>query len=381
MSNPFSPLSPFLHSPRFTLHAPLIGFCPMLDRIRPNNKIPSQRREPPAETRLTQGEIFRGRVIGRDGGDVLVSFRGRQFPAQIDSRVREGEEYRFQVKSWGDRVILRVLHEAGAAGPAGTGRSRQGERLAGLLKDLSSFQPPKDLSPETHRLIRNLGELLPSLIYREPKGDPSLWLSRYFAASGFFWESKVARYLLGGGKGPWRSVLGDDLKGMLLELRRSIREESRGEPTLAAFSKKVEEAVRLIEGQQVGNLSLRGEEGGWFCFIPAQSEEGLVQADLFCTRKRGSKEIRFALYLEFTSLGPLEVAASILDSSLTVHFRAADEERACLITESFPLLDAGLKELGITTRSMRCTVQGEASREPGSPESGEGPGYSLDLVI
>ena len=99
----------------------------MLDRIRPNNKIPSERTEPRVEARLSRGEIFRGRVIGRQsGGDVLVSFRGRQFPAQVDTRVREGEEYRFQVKSSGNRVILTVLQEAKNPGPAGTGRGRNG---------------------------------------------------------------------------------------------------------------------------------------------------------------------------------------------------------------------------------------------------------------
>jgi hypothetical protein len=354
----------------------------MLERIRLTDKTSAQRREPPAELRLSRGEIFRGRVIGRqDGGDVLVSFRGRQFAAHVETRVLEGEEYRFQVKSSDNRVLLRVLQEANTSGSAATGRGRHGERLAGLLKDLSTFQPGGDLSPRTHQLIRNLSGLLPSLIYTGPKEDPSLWLSRYFDLSGFFWERKVARYLQSGGKAPWKTVIGDDLKGMLLELRRSLGEESRGESALEAFSQKVDETVRLIEGQQVGNLSLRGEEGGWFCFIPAQPEEGLVQADLFCVPKRGSKEIRFALYLEFTSLGPLEVAASILDSSLTIQFRAADEERARLITEGLPLLEAGLKELGLTTRSMRCTVLGDASQERESAESTECPGNSLDLVI
>ncbi|MEW6669187.1 MAG: flagellar hook-length control protein FliK [Thermodesulfobacteriota bacterium] len=367
--------------PSFCLLTPVF-FRPMLERIQPTEKTSPQRRDPQAELRLSKGEIIRGRVIGRQGGgDVIVSFRGRPFAAQVETRVREGEEYPFQVKSSGNRVILKVLEEPKIPGPAGTACSRHGQRLAALLRDLSTFQPPGDLSARSHHLVRNLGELLPSLIYTGPGEDPGIWLSRFFEVSGSFWEHKVAKYLLGRGKGSWRTVIGEDLKGMLLELRQSRRAEGRAEPRLEAFSQKVEEAVRLIEGQQLENLSLRGDEGGWFCFIPTQAEEGLVQADLYCVRKRGSKEIRFALYLEFTLLGPLEVAASILESSLTVQFRAADEERARLIEQGLPLLEAGLRELGITTRSMRCTVLGDASPETGSTESVEGPEVSLDVVI
>lgn len=312
---------------------------------------------------------------------MLVSFRGRTLAARVDARVQSGEEYRFQVKSSGNRVLLGVLQEAGKYEPALTGRSHQGERLADLLRDLASFRPPHDLGPRTNALLQQLERLLPALIYSGPSEDRGNWLSRYFAASGLFWEGKVAKYLLAGGKGPWKTVIGDDLKGTMLELRGALREESRGETTLEGLSQKVEETLRLVEAQQAGNLSVPGEEGGWFCFIPAYPEEGLVQADLFCTRKGGSKEVRFALHLEFTSLGTVEVSASVLESSLAVHFQAADEEKARWITDSLPLLEEALMGMGIGTRSMRCTVQGEASQGPGPFEAGEGSAASLDVVI
>jgi hypothetical protein len=223
--------------------------------------------------------------------------------------------------------------------------------------------------------------MLPALIYPGPREGSGAWFSRLFEASGLFWESKVAKYLLSGGKGPWKAVIGDDLKGMLLELRSALREENRGEPTLEGLGQKVEETLRLVETQQTGNLSLPGEEGGWFCFIPAYPEEGLVQADLVCARKKGSKELRFALHLEFSSLGAVDVSASVLGSSLAVHFRAADEEKARWITDSLPLLEEGLREMGIGTRSMCCTVLGEASQGPEPFALDDGSASSLDLVI
>jgi hypothetical protein len=312
---------------------------------------------------------------------MLVSFRGRALAAQVDARVQSGEEYRFQVKSSGNRVVLGVLQEAGKREPALTGRSNQGENLAVLLRDLAAFRPPHDLGPRANHLLQHLERLTPALIYSGPGEVPGNWFSRFFASSGLFWEGKVAKYLLAGGKGPWKNVPGDDLKGALLELRGALREESPGDPTLEGLRQKVDETLRLVEVQQAGNLSVPGEEGGWFCFIPAYPEEGLVQADLFCTRKGGSKEVRFALHLEFTSLGAVDVSASVLDSSLAVHFQAADEARARWITDSLPLLEEALKEMGIGTRSMRCTVQGEASEGPGPFEAGEGSAASLDVVI
>jgi hypothetical protein len=351
----------------------------MIPRIRSTLNAPSPRLLSPRQVRLEKGETFRGRIVRRYGDNqVQVAYRGSSFQAVTDLKVREGEEYTFRVKSTGERISLVVEKGVRTVIPLPADR---GERMAAVLSSVASSLSFKSVSPETRQLLRNLTQALPSLIYHDRQGDPSLWLSRYFSISGLFWESKVARALTKGDRAEWKSTLGHDLKGMLLDLQKALDREDRGQEEIGSLCRKVDEAIRLIEECQVENLFSLAEEGGWFIYLPGSAEEGFKKAELFVRRTKQGREIHLSMSLEFTALGQVDVVASLAAPFITVQFLLEDGERADLLEQSLALLEAALKGVGLTPGPLMCRVREAETSDGGASAEEAATDRLINLVI
>ena len=340
----------------------------------------------PRESRFKEGEVFKGTVI-RDygGGEVLVVSRGKQFRAHTELNLREGEDHCFQVKTVGRRIELTVLGDARtrvltpahllAAGRAGR------EKLFHILTELSTGHALKGLHPETRLALKNCTQFLPSIITHDPKGDQGQWISRYFLGNGLFWENKVARFLMTGKGGPWKSLSSMDLKGSLLALNNNLMVEERDHPEVASLSHKVREAISLIEQDQFMNLSLVREDGGLFLFVPGYAEDGFKQGELYVKGGKGSKGVSVSMHLEFTWLGRVDVAVTLVESLVTVQILLEDEERAGLVTANLPALEAGLKDTGLALGSLGCRVRESRARDEMPLLEEDIAGHSIDVVI
>jgi hypothetical protein len=328
-----------------------------------------------------QGDVFRGEIVRKFAhGEVLVRSGGKSFRAVTDQNVKQGEQCDFRVRSAAGKHSPAVLENLPKTGPMlhpGKGM----ERITALVSELSSAISLKNLSPKTSAVLRSLSNALPALVYRGPAGDPVSWLSRFVADGGLFWEGKTARCLKQGIRSNWKLRLGSDLKGMLLDLQRTLKSEKQESPQIESTCKKVDEALDLIQKIQLENRDLLRVEGCWFVFVPGGSDEGFQGAELYARRSMEEKEIRFSMLLDFTFLGPVEVTASVLDSAISVRFEVSDEEKAEFVRSNLGLLQEALNEKGLMPARVFCEVHETASKDGGGQAEAVQPGDSVDLVI
>lgn len=356
----------------------------MITRIR-SQENPSSPGSPktPAKGVLNfkKGDVIRGEIVRDYGkGSVLVRSGGAAFRAFTKVSVREGEQYDFRVKVAARKNSPAILERA--AKSASMPKTNKGvERIAAILSEVTSALSAKDLSPKTSAILMNLAHAVPANVYNGPAGDRVSWLLRFIADGGLFWESKVARSLLHGVRSDWKSKLRNDLKGMLLDLRKSLQSEREDRPEIDSAGKKVDEALDLIQEIQLENRDLLREEGYWVLFVPGRPEQGFNGAELYVRRNMKEKEIRFSMLLDFTHLGPIEITASILNSTITIRFEVADEQKAESVRMGLPVLEESLRDKGLVPGQLVCVV--------GAIESGQGeadpqkvrPADSINLVI
>jgi len=349
-------------------------------------KNPIQKIPFPAELKLQPGEIFKGTVIQKyPGGGVLVAFKGKEFPAFTELNLTEGQKHHFQVKSTGQRIELKVL-DGGVIklrSPLHIWASSRTARdqLAGILKELAGARNLKGLSPEATAAFKSLSQLLPALVYSEPGGDDARWFSRFLLGSGLFWENKVARHLLGEKNKSWKKVLATDLKGILLSLNKSMKAEGHDQPHLESLVLKIKQAIDLIEQNQFLNLSSIREGAGFFFFVPGLADEGFKKAEVFVKNDEKENGLHLTLFLEFTRLGQMEVAVSVVESVISVKILVQDDETAKFITENLPLLEAGLQDEGMTIGTIFCDIKEKQGFEMTPFSDGKIPTPSIHLVI
>lgn len=337
------------------------------------------RNQPQENAAFKRGEVFRGQVVRDLGkGEVLIQSKGNAFRAFTEMGVKEGEQYDFRVTIPAGKNSLPIL----AASPTrvvARAADQRPESIAGLLSHLALASRSSGLGPRTAGILRNLSQSIPAFIYRDQGGDPSAWMSRFLAEGGLFWEGKVARYLMQGGRGNWRGRLGNDLKGILLDLKKSLSSESRDQPEIQSISRKVDEALDFIQKTQLENREFL-REGICSFFVPGRAEEGFEKAEIYIRRYKKDKETRFSMSLNFSVLGIVEVTASILEPEISARFDVTDENKAELIRENLPLLEGALKEKGLIPGRMVCHAVGTAPEDETLPWCGPHTD-SINLVI
>ena len=129
------------------------------------------------------------------------------------------------------------------------------DQLVGILEKLSHAPTLKDLPESSKQALQRLAQLTPSLIFNNKIADPQAWISRFLTGSGLFWENKVVRYLRGNRASSWKTIQANDLKGTLLFLLRTCQSEKSGKAALNEIIADIEQALYLIEEDQVLNLS------------------------------------------------------------------------------------------------------------------------------
>ena len=358
----------------------------MINRIASlENNVPKAAQ--PRGPQFREGEIFKGTVIRNyGGGEVLVVSNGNRFRARTEINLKEGEDYRFQVKTAGNRIDLSVAGN-GRTRPAKLTFLREGgragrERLTHVLKELSAGHSIKGLSSETRLSLQGLDQFLPATIYTDAKGDNAPYIYRYFLGNGLFWESKVVRFLTSGKGGPWKTLSSTDLKGNLLALKNRLKMEEEDNPQTVSLSHKVGEAISLIEEEQLLNLSLQTEEGGLVLFLPGCPEDGFKEGELYVKGIKGSEEVSsVSMHLDFTWLGRVDMVVTMLESFVTVQLLLEDDEKTGIVTANLPALEAGLKAAGLASASMGCrTRETEGENKAPSPEDSP-QGRSVNMVI
>ena len=330
------------------------------------------------ELNLKAGDIFKGTVLQKfPQGEVFISAQGQQFRAYTGLNLNEKGEHHFQVRSLGTTIELKVLDGviSKSASPLqlwASGRVTR-DQLSNILQTLSGTHTLKGLTPSSREALRGLSQLTPSIIFGDQGADTKMWVSRFLAGSGLFWESKVVRCLLGDKTTTWKALMSRDLKGTLLSLLKTLQAEKQDGEQLKKIVADVEQAIHLIEEDQILNLSSMREGLGWFWLIPGCLEDGFKKAELFIKEKKADDEIHFSMLIEFTHLGRMDLDVSIIKSVLTMKILAEDEQKARFITENLPLLEQALQGVGLSTGTIICDIKEEQDKATGPFALAEGP--------
>lgn len=320
------------------------------------------------------GETFKGMVMRRlSGGGVLVAAQGRQFRAHTALNLQEGSQHHFQVKSLGSKVELKVMDgeikrtHYFAGGLTNVRAARK--KLVEILAELTSERNLNVLPFEAKGARGALTRLLPAIVYSGPEKDAGQSIMRCIFGSGIFWESKVARCLLGDKKETWHRLMAEDLKGLLLSLKKTLAGQEGGDAGLSPLAQKIEEALLIIEQEQFLNLSAIRDEAGWFMFLPGLHDDGFLDAEVFVEKNSDRGAIRFFMVMGFTHLGRMEVTVTIDHHIVDVKMLMEDEKKVSLVTEQLAHLEEALEKGGLRAGRMVCDVcLMEAPNRGSSPE-------------
>lgn len=317
---------------------------------------------------LKNGDIIRATVIRKlPEGVLLLSANGKQINLQTAGLdLPEGSRHLFQVSLTGSKIELKLVESP-------VTRSEQPvtampsyatmETLSNILSELKTALEKAGLSGTTGQAARNLKQIMPLILYADPKDSNGVWIKENIMASGLFWESKVANLLLSDEKNnPIKKILKDDLKGVLLSLQKRLSAEgSDGNDALAV---KIKQALNLIEGNQYLNLSALEEGLGWLFFIPGFEEDGFIGAEIFSRKRDERGGIFFSVLLEFTRLGRVQANVAMTDSGTSVKILMDDEEKAGVVRDNLHLLEKCLGALDIRNITTSCDVRkGEETEE------------------
>ncbi len=295
----------------------------------------------------------------RKEGDVLILARGTKFRAWTTRPLETGQNHLFRVQSVGERILLKVVggepaDQASAVRLWVSGRQGRAE-LGRLLQGLSGKAGEKDLSETVRSLLSVLRDRMPAMIYRAPQDGGVNWLARQLRESGLFLESRIARFLLQGRSPPLRALCGSDLKGILLALRAAIGERGPADAMAGEMARQVDQALHVIQQDQLLNLTAWKEGLGWFWFIPGHPEDGFRGGELFARKPEGDETKFFlSLSLDFTRLGRLDVDVSMNRSVVSLRILVEDEQTAELVGSRLQDLRQGLVSAGLETGTITC---------------------------
>jgi len=332
---------------------------------------------------LKDGEIIRATVAGRlpDGG-TLLSVNGRQLNVSTGLNLPEGSSRFFQVNLIGSKIELKLLEgpvrktdQAVTIMPSNVAK----ETLTGILSELKTALDQAGLSRVTAQESQNLRQLMPSILYGNPKDHNGMWVKENIIAGGLFWENKVVDFLSDEKNNPIKKLIKGDLKGILLSLQKALlAEDNDGND---ALTMKVKQALNLIEGNQHLNLSTLEEGLGWLFFIPGLEKDGFSKAEIFVKKGDGKSGIFFSVLLEFTQLGRFEANVSMTGSKTSIKILMDDEEKAKIVNDDLHMLEKGLSVLGITDVVVSCAVRKGDEIAGGIPPDFLGRLQTVNIVI
>jgi hypothetical protein len=335
----------------------------------PTQHDPSRKASGARSLRFNPGEAFRGTVVeAKTEGDVLILARGAKFRAVANRPLQVGENHLFQVRSAGERILLKVI--GGARGEQTSAvrlwASGRADR-AGLGRLLGAVAAGAD-EPGLGETVRGLSALLrdrlPAVVYRTPDGKGMDWLARQLRESGLFFEARAARLLLEGNDAPLQSLGKTDLKGILLALKAALGERPTDDPAALGLARRVDQALSMVQQDQVLNLTAWKEGLGWFWFIPGHPGDGFRGGELFARKPReGEDGSCLSLALDFTRLGRVDVTVTLNRSVVSLRILVEDRETADLVDAHLEELREHLGSSGLDTGTITCRERREDDPE------------------
>jgi len=331
---------------------------------------------------LKNGQIIRATVLGRlpDGG-TLLSINGKPLNASgLD--LPEGSRQLFQVAVTGSKIELKLFEAPLLKPDAQTATIYPAaikERLTGIISELRSALDQAELNNVATRVSKDLKQIMPSILYSDPGKNNGAWIKENILASGMLWENKVTEFLSDENNGSIKKIMKGDLKAILMSLQKALQaEDSEQSGDLIA---RVKHALNLIENNQNLNLSALEEGLGWLFFIQGLAENGFEKADVLVKKHENSNGTSFSILAEFTKLGRFEAHVTMMASGISVRILMDDRDKAGIVNNNLPTLEAGLKALGLSNITLSCDEIKITDTAGGLPGYLPRPSQAVNIVI
>ena len=335
----------------------------MLDSIR---KIYDS--QPPSKLVLSKGnflfktgEIFSGTVLKRlASGDVLIKAKGKEFSAKTDLKLQPGTRYQFQAVSVGQKSEVKVLggltRDLKPLLELLSACRKDGQKMGDLLRSLAQFQSKKGMSASLVKELSNLSLFLPGLNFNGEEGPNAPWFSRFLLASGLFWESKLAGFLANNKRLSKGHSLFKDLKGKLLSIKQNLTTRSGNTLDADSLKEKIDQVLKIIEKEQLLNLSLTRSGLGWYFFIPGLGEDEFKGAEILVNQDREKGVTRFCLLAHFSNLGTVLSEFFLSEFNLEVSFLVENKKTEGFMIEYLDELREDLRKIGFSPGTISCRI-------------------------
>jgi hypothetical protein len=358
---------------------------------QPNRKIPS----------LRPGDLLTGKVVKLSvDGQVLMDFGRFQARAQIDWAVQPGQLFTLEVVESGTPLKLRIRDDVGQTAkppmpPFDLNRTMttaDHQRLLALIDRLVKFSDASmSRNPYPERILDALGQLKavlqPIPVSIDANTDQIVrHLQQTIGGSGLFFEKEIAQVeanavrsgSLPGGETtgqPYRSVIANDLKAQLLQLKSFFTGPEGYVESLTDFSAKevsffknsLEQMVTYLQEQQGRMVSRFGESDPMLVITHhfyVEDQRQPVKLRVYYPKKgrkdQGEGLNRVAMLLNMDRLGPVRIDLAMFGDSLEVGFCVQSETaRRILASAADQVKDALGKvydRVQIVTRSSELKI-------------------------
>jgi hypothetical protein len=358
---------------------------------QPNRKIPS----------LRPGDLLTGKVVKLSvDGQVLMDFGRFQARAQIDWAVQPGQLFTLEVVESGTPLKLRIRDDVGQTAkppmpPFDLNRTMttdNHQRLLALIDRLVKFSDASmSRNPYPERILDALGQLKavlqPIPVSIDANTDQIVrHLQQTIGGSGLFFEKEIAQVeanavrsgSLPGGETtgqPYRSVIANDLKAQLLQLKSFFTGPEGYVESLTDFSAKevsffknsLEQMVTYLQEQQGRMVSRFGESDPMLVITHhfyVEDQRQPVKLRVYYPKKgrkdQGEGLNRVAMLLNMDRLGPVRIDLAMFGDSLEVGFCVQSETaRRILASAADQVKDALGKvydRVQIVTRSSELKI-------------------------
>jgi len=359
------------------------------------------------------GQLLQATVTESHAGKVLLAIGNRQISAETSLSLKEGQQLTLQVRSLGERPVLKVATSGGEAqiNPAIRLLLPKQGTLSPLLATMVQLarSPNPLLSPQINELVRSIVKQTPDIqTATTPQG-----LKKSVSESGIFMERQ---FLQQQNRAINPAAINPDFKANLLRLVQLVRQwpggsgqartktahatstasvtgaQATDERTLApplrgsipvpqpalqsspglfdsvdelhsGLLRQAEAALARIQLQQLAALPREGERGllEWLFELPIRrgDELDVWSVRLFAEhRQQGGRQQgrNWSVQLAFNlpGLGPMQAQVQLTGERVSTRFWAEHQETLPLLREHMHELRQALGEAGLDVGELEC---------------------------
>ncbi len=338
-------------------------------------------REPAISSLVSVGEEVSVSILQRHSDrQYLVALRDRQVLADSATPLKVGDELRMRVDQQHPRLVLRVLSEEAAFNDILTENLRlfraNPEGLLSSITKTERLLAQVIVHPQLPSSVRNEIQTILQMIQALRYSDTTLkngdYLRNYPTNIGLLLESHLKRVLLAErGQGELYDPVSGGLKELLLKLTGTLGTLSMDDAlpvelflSLQQVQSLAEDAVKIIENQQIINVLLQETEHTYLLQIPLLFPGCMKLSDILIREdrrsdggSRGARSFTAELCLDLDVLGRVLVEVTLRDKRITCICKCEEATVREFLSARLSHLQETLLSAGYRVERLSCVLE------------------------